>query len=46
MTPEVSVRMYNVGFGDSFLLTFPADDRPRRVLVDCGNHAAGPPPKM
>lgn len=41
---EVAVRMYNVGFGDAFLLTFPADDRPRRVLIDCGSHAAGPPP--
>jgi len=41
---EVAIRMYNVGFGDAFLLTFPADDRPRRVLIDCGSHAAGPPP--
>jgi beta-lactamase superfamily II metal-dependent hydrolase len=40
----VTVRMYNVGFGDSFLLTFPAADRPRKVLVDCGSHAAGPGP--
>jgi len=39
----VTVRMYNVGFGDCFLLTFPAPDRPRKVLVDCGVHAAGPP---
>jgi beta-lactamase superfamily II metal-dependent hydrolase len=37
----VTVRMYNVGFGDSFLLTFPAADRPRKVLIDCGSHAAG-----
>lgn len=37
----VSVRMYNVGFGDSFLLTFPTSDRPRKVLVDCGVHTAG-----
>jgi beta-lactamase superfamily II metal-dependent hydrolase len=41
---HVSVRMYNVGFGDCFLLTFPAPDRPRKVLIDCGFHAAGPPP--
>ncbi len=40
----VTVRMYNVGFGDSFLLTFPAADRPRKVLVDCGSHGAGPGP--
>ena len=42
---EVAVRMYNVGFGDCFLITFPAPDRPRKVLVDCGFHAAGPPPR-
>ena len=41
----VTVRMYNVGFGDSFLLTFPAADRPRKVLVDCGTHSAGPGPE-
>jgi hypothetical protein len=40
----VSIRMYHVGFGDAFLLTFPAADRPRKVLVDCGHHTAGPPP--
>jgi beta-lactamase superfamily II metal-dependent hydrolase len=37
--------MYNVGFGDSFLLTFPAPDRPRKVLVDCGVHPSGPGPR-
>jgi beta-lactamase superfamily II metal-dependent hydrolase len=30
--------MYNTGFGDCFLLTFPASDRPRKVLIDCGKH--------
>jgi beta-lactamase superfamily II metal-dependent hydrolase len=40
----VTVRMYNVGFGDSFLLTFPGAP-PRTVLVDCGSHAAGPGPQ-
>lgn len=35
---NVRVRMYNVGFGDCFLLTFPAADRPRKVLIDCGKH--------
>jgi beta-lactamase superfamily II metal-dependent hydrolase len=34
----VRVRMYNTGFGDCFLLTFPAPDRPRKVLIDCGKH--------
>lgn len=37
--------MYNLGFGDCFLLTFPAPDRPRKVLIDCGYHTAGPPPR-
>lgn len=40
----VTVRMYNTGFGDAFLVTFPAEDRPRKVLIDCGYHSAGPPP--
>src|SRR6266511_3596802 len=30
--------MYRVGFGDSFLVTFPG---PRHVLVDCGVHSRG-----
>jgi beta-lactamase superfamily II metal-dependent hydrolase len=34
----VRIRMYNVGFGDCFLLTFLAPDRPRKVLIDCGKH--------
>ena len=38
--PEVRVRMYNVGFGDCFLLGFPGGDRERLVLVDCGVHSA------
>lgn len=42
---HVSVRMYNVGFGDSFLLSFPAPDRPRWVLIDCGVHPSGPGPR-
>lgn len=37
--------MYNVGFGDAFLLLFPDRDRPRRVLVDCGMHSMGPGPR-
>jgi hypothetical protein len=36
--------MYNVGFGDCFLLEFPrAGEKPFRVLVDCGAHRAGYP---
>ena len=37
--------MYNVGFGDAFLLLFPGKDRPRRVLIDCGMHSIGPGPE-
>ena len=34
---NTSVTMYNVGFGDCFLLTFSyADGKHRRVLIDCG----------
>jgi beta-lactamase superfamily II metal-dependent hydrolase len=41
----VTIRMYNVGFGDAFLLLFPDQNRPRRVLVDCGMHSMGPGPR-
>jgi beta-lactamase superfamily II metal-dependent hydrolase len=40
----VTVRMYNVGLGDSFLLTFPSPGGDRKVLIDCGVHQAGPGP--
>lgn len=40
---HVVVRMYNVGFGDCFLLVFP--DPEFRVLIDCGTHPAGPGPR-
>lgn len=44
MAETVRVRMYNVGFGDCFLLEFPREDLPPfRVLVDCGSHTAGYP---
>lgn len=42
---HICIRMYNVGFGDSFLLAFPAPDRPRIVMIDCGVHSAGPGPR-
>jgi beta-lactamase superfamily II metal-dependent hydrolase len=38
---HVSIRMYNIGFGDCFLLTFPAPERPRKILIDCGVHFMG-----
>lgn len=35
---NVSITMYNVGFGDCFLLTFHyANNKNRRVLIDCGS---------
>lgn len=37
----LNVRMYNVGFGDCFLLSFPVGDGHRHVLVDCGAHSGG-----
>ena len=41
----MTVRMYNVGFGDCFLLTFPAKSgKSVSMLIDCGSHAAGPGP--
>ena len=37
-----TLRMYAVGFGDCFLLSVPrADQRPWRMLVDCGVHVLG-----
>src|SRR5262245_9916662 len=37
----VNVRMYHVGFGDCFLLSFPVEGEHRHVLVDCGAHVKG-----
>ena len=39
---QVRVRMYNVGFGDCFLVTIPTADGNRRVLLDCGSVAQAP----
>lgn len=33
---ELTVRMYTVGFGDCFLLTFKTPKRPYTMLIDCG----------
>jgi beta-lactamase superfamily II metal-dependent hydrolase len=41
---SVTIRMYNVGLGDSFLLRFPGDARDAKVLIDCGVHMSGPGP--
>lgn len=38
----ITIRMYNVGFGDAFLVTVPRRrGRPWRMLVDCGVHMHG-----
>jgi beta-lactamase superfamily II metal-dependent hydrolase len=42
---KVKVRMYNVGFGDSFLIYFPTEDGVRKVLIDCGVHPTGGGPR-
>lgn len=39
----MTIRMYNVGFGDCFLLTLPTSDGPRRILFDCGSIKSGGP---
>ena len=39
----MTIRMYNVGFGDCFLLTVPTSDGPRRILFDCGSIKSGGP---
>jgi beta-lactamase superfamily II metal-dependent hydrolase len=33
---QLRIRMYRVGFGDFFLLSVPADDGPKHILIDCG----------
>jgi beta-lactamase superfamily II metal-dependent hydrolase len=38
---EIRIRMYNVGFGDAFLVHIPTADGERRVLIDCGQHLGG-----
>lgn len=45
MAKSTRIRMYNVGLGDCFLLTFPAPGRDRHVLIDCGTHPSGPGPR-
>lgn len=37
---EIRVRMYNVGFGDAFLILIPDGTGERRILIDCGSVAA------
>lgn len=39
--PTATVRMYNVGFGDCFLVTVEGDGAVWRMLIDCGVHSHG-----
>lgn len=42
---DAVVRMYNVGFGDAFLLRLPTAAGEVKVLFDCGSHAASEKPR-
>jgi beta-lactamase superfamily II metal-dependent hydrolase len=37
MSKQVTIRMYNVGFGDAFLVLIPHGGSHRRILFDCGS---------
>lgn len=39
---QVTIRMYNVGFGDAFLMIVPDGNTQRRILFDCGSIEAAP----
>lgn len=41
----LTVRMYNVGFGDCFLVSYRVDEQLRRMLIDCGTHLSGAGPR-
>jgi beta-lactamase superfamily II metal-dependent hydrolase len=45
MSGKIRIRMYNVGFGDCFLVSVPARPRTLQILFDCGSHSAGPGPR-
>jgi beta-lactamase superfamily II metal-dependent hydrolase len=38
---RLRLRMYQVGFGDCFLLSIPRGDDHKHILIDCGVHAKG-----
>lgn len=42
--PPATVRMYNVGFGDCFLVRFPTSSGVKKVLIDCGSLGKAPRP--
>ena len=37
--------MYNVGFGDCFLVSYEGTTRTHRILIDCGSHLSGKGPR-
>lgn len=39
--PTATVRMYNMGFGDAFLITVIDGGHTWRMLIDCGAHSQG-----
>lgn len=41
MSGTVTIRMYDVGFGDAFVVTVDRGGRVWRMLVDCGVHSQG-----
>jgi beta-lactamase superfamily II metal-dependent hydrolase len=40
----ITIRMYNVGFGDCFLVKIPHNSGTLKILFDCGSIKAGPRP--
>ncbi len=38
---KITVSMFNVGFGDCFLVSIPVGNEVRRILFDCGRHKGG-----
>lgn len=38
---KIRIRMTRVGFGDCYLITLPAPNGPKHILVDCGVHYRG-----
>ena len=43
MARNLSVKMFDVGFGDCFLVEIPVKPKPMRILFDCGRHTGGKP---
>jgi len=42
---DTKVRMYNVGFGDCFVVSYQGPTRMHRILLDCGMHLSGQGPR-